>query len=304
MQLNKILVVIDPKRMEQPALKRATWFASKSKAILELLLVEYNSSFEGFSLFSNDGEQKTGSMNKGSLLSDKKEWLETIAQPIRDEGFSVNTMVKWSKQSYKEILSYAAEVKADMIFKSAYSESMLKRLFITNSCWQLIRNSTLPLWLVQHEKWAGNTICAALDPTHMSDKPAILDNQLISITERLSQTLNVPANYLHSFAALPRPQLFGGDQSKAYEKYLANFTKEHTEAFNGLLSRYPTIKKDQQFLVKGFAEEIIPQFVEDHNIGLMVMGAVARGSLDNLLIGHTAERVLEVIECDLLVVHP
>lgn len=33
-------------------------------------------------------------------------------------------------------------------------------------------------------------------------------------------------------------------------------------------------------------------------------GAVARGHLDNALIGQTAERVLEEVECDLLVLKP
>ncbi|WP_414730889.1 universal stress protein [Vibrio vulnificus] len=35
-----------------------------------------------------------------------------------------------------------------------------------------------------------------------------------------------------------------------------------------------------------------------------MMGAVARGHLDNALIGQTAERVLEEVECDLLVLKP
>ena len=37
---------------------------------------------------------------------------------------------------------------------------------------------------------------------------------------------------------------------------------------------------------------------------LLLMGAVARGHLDNALIGQTAERVLEEVECDLLVLKP
>lgn len=299
MQLKKILAVVDPKHGRQPALKRAAWLAKQASATLELLLVEYNSSFEGFRLFSS-------SENKGkeSLLTNKQEWLDVLAKPYRDEGLTVNTTVRWNKISYKEVLDYADELKPDIIFKSAYSENMLKRLFITNSCWQLIRHSVTPLWLVQHSDWEGDRICSALDPMHVSDKPAYLDNELIKITQELSSILNMPANYLHSYAAMPRPQLFGGDQTKAYDQYLKNFTKEHKDAFDKLLNNYPDIKKEQQFLIEGFAEEVIPNFVKEHQVGLMIMGAVARGSLDNLLIGHTAERVLEAIECDLLVIHP
>lgn len=299
MQLNKILVIVDPKHDKQPALKRAAWLAKQASATLELFLVEYNSSFDSFHLFGS-------SENKGkeSLLANKKEWLDVLAKPYRDEGIAINTIVHWNKVAYKEVLDYAKTTKPDIIFKSAYSENMLKRLFITNSCWQLIRHCTTPLWLVQHSKWEGERICSALDPMHVSDKPAYLDNELIKITEELSNILNMPANYLHSYAAMPRPQLFGGEQTKAYDQYLKNFTKEHKDAFEKLLNHYPEITKQQQFLIEGFAEEVIPNFVKDHQVGLLIMGAVARGSLDNLLIGHTAERVLEAIDCDLLVIHP
>lgn len=299
MQLKKFLVVVDPKRGRQPALKRAAWLAEKASASLELLLVEYDSSFDGFHLFGSGGNK-----GKDSLLTNKQEWLDVLAKPLRDQGLTVNTTVRWNKLSYKEVLNFANEIKPDIVFKSAYSDNMLKRLFITNSSWQLIRNCTMPLWLVQHGDWEGNKLCSALDPMHMSDKPAHLDNQLIQISKELSKILEMPANYLHSFAAMPRPQLFGGEQSQAYDQYLKNFTKEHTEAFQKLLGHYPEIAQDQQFLIEGFAEEVIPNFVKEHHIGLMIMGAVARGSLDNLLIGHTAERILEAIECDLLVIHP
>lgn len=302
MQLKKFLVVIDAKRGRQPALKRAAWLAKQASATLDLLLVEYDSSVDGFQLFG--GHKKEGTDGKTVLIENKKAWLEELAKPLRENGLTVTTSVCWGKQAYKEVVSYANKTQPDIVFKSAHSDSLLKRLFITNSSWQLIRNCTYPLWLVQYGDWEGNNLCTALDPLHVSDKPAYLDNELITITQELSKVLNMPANYLHSYAAMPRPQLFGGEQSKAYDQYLKDFIKEHTDAFNNLLKHYPEIAKEQQFLAEGFAEEVIPKFVKDKQVGLMIMGAVARGSLDNLLIGHTAERVLEAIECDLLVIHP
>lgn len=299
MQLKKILVVVDEKHNRQPALKRAVWLAKQSFASLEILLVDYDSSFDSFLSFSK--EKKA---DKESFLANKQKWLDNLIQPIKEQGISINTTVRWNKVYYKEILNFVDEIKPDIVFKSAYSENMIKRLFITNSSWQLIRNCTYPLWLVQHSDWDNNSICVALDPLHTSDKPAYLDNELISISQVLSKILHISTKYLHSYAAMPKPQLFGGENSEAYNQYLKEFIKEHTDAFEGLLSHYPEISKENQFLLEGFAEEVIPNFIRRHNISLMIMGAVARGNLDNLLIGHTAERVLESIECDLLVIHP
>jgi len=44
--------------------------------------------------------------------------------------------------------------------------------------------------------------------------------------------------------------------------------------------------------------------VAEQHIDLLLIGAIARGQLDNALIGNTAERVLEEVDCDLLVLKP
>jgi universal stress protein E len=38
--------------------------------------------------------------------------------------------------------------------------------------------------------------------------------------------------------------------------------------------------------------------------GIVVMGAISRSGLKRLIIGNTAERVLDFLECDVLIVKP
>ena len=45
-------------------------------------------------------------------------------------------------------------------------------------------------------------------------------------------------------------------------------------------------------------------FVRTHKVGLVVMGALARWSLKRAVIGSTAERVLDSLPCDVLIVRP
>ncbi len=66
---------------------------------------------------------------------------------------------------------------------------------------------------------------------------------------------------------------------------------------------YP-VEKANRHLLEGFPEESIPAFVQERGIDLLVMGAVSRGNLENALIGNTAERVLEAVQTDLLVIKP
>jgi universal stress protein E len=57
-------------------------------------------------------------------------------------------------------------------------------------------------------------------------------------------------------------------------------------------------------LEQGSAADVIPRVVERLGADVLVMGAVSRSRLQELFVGSTAERILEHISCDVLVVKP
>lgn len=296
MKLHQLLVVIDPSQDAQPALERATMLARKSGASMELLLCEFNATLDNGLWFDGSSLEK----NRTSFLEHRRQWLEQLAAPLRSTGIDIALEVRWGKPLHRMILTRIAELKPDLVFKSARNQGLFKRLFLTNTCWQLIRHSSSPLWLVHHGEWQGRRLCAALDPLHSADKPANLDHRLIAAARELGEQLDLEAHYLHSYAPLPRTLVFDAELVADYEHYVERCATQHREAFEQLLSQYP-IPLPNTHLLEGFAEEVIPRFVREQEIDLLMMGAVARGSLDTALIGNTAERVLEAVECDLLV---
>lgn len=300
MQLKQLLVVIDPTQPSQPSLERAAWIARHSGAALELLLCEFNTALDAGVLFDSAKVDKA----RQSLLAHRREWLEQLAAPLREEGLMVTCEARWGKPLHKMIISRVQELKPDLVLKTAHSHGLLRRLLLSNSCWQLIRYCPAPLWLVKPEgKWLGKRIAVALDPTHSADKPAALDHLLIEATQTLGQALGLEDHYLHSYAPLPRTLVFDAELVADYEYYVEHTGERHREAFEQLLGQH-AIAKPRTHLLQGFAEETLPRFVEDNAVDLLVMGAIARGHLDTALIGHTAERVLEGVDCDLLVLKP
>lgn len=300
MELNQILVVINPTSGDsQPSLERATWLAKRSKSAVELLLCEYNSALDGGYFFDGAAQQKA----RESLLENHTTWLNTLAQPLRDAGLSVSIEVRWGKPLHSMILQRINELKPDLVFRDATTHSLLQRLFFNNTSWQLIRQCPVPLWLVRDGTWQGERICAAVDPVHSSDNTAALDHLLVKSTIALSDMLGMQADYIHSYAPLPRTMVFDTELVAAYDQYVERSAKNHRDAFAKLMVDYP-IEKANRHLLEGFPEESIPAFVKEHNIDVLVMGAVSRGNLENALIGNTAERVLEAAQCDLLVIKP
>jgi universal stress protein E len=298
MKLQRLLVVIDAEHPQQPALQRAADVARKTGAELHLLQIVYHPSLDGGLLDSRMLKRA-----RESILRQNHEALRASVAHLSDEGFRIEVDVRWGKRRHEEILARVAVLQPDILFSSTQPCSALRRMLLSDASWQLIRRCPVPLWLVHDAEPRGQSLCVALDPLHSADKPAALDHQLIRASQALQAALGLQTEYLHAQAPLPHSLLFDAEVAQAYDDYVIQCRREHREAFDKLIGQH-AIDRAQAHLLDGFAEEVIPRFVRQHNIGLLVMGAIARGHLDSLLIGHTAERVLERIECDLLVIKP
>ncbi len=300
MKLQHLLVIIDPTRVDQPALTRARWIAQRCGARLELLVCEYNPALDN-ALLLDRGDLDVAQRN---LLDERLAWLQHLAEPLRASGQDVQCQVRWGKSLHQQVVLHCEQTTPDLVLKSARHHNLLKRLFLTNNDWQLIRHCPQPLWLVQHGEWAGSNLCAAVDPVHAGDAPAALDHRLIQVARELGQRLQLDDHYLHAYMALPHTLAFNAELLADYDNYVLRTEAHHRDAFDALLAYYPEIDRQRTRLAQGFAEEVIPTYVKEQAIDLLLMGAVARGQLDNALIGQTAERVFEEVECDLLVIRP
>ena len=117
-----------------------------------------------------------------------------------------------------------------------------------------------------------------------------------------------PARVLacHAYTA-PSPIVVDG----AVEAYWIAMSKEETqryeemlrEALNRLMDRYRVPPRNQR-LVVGDPESALPKVAKQDRAAVVVMGAVSRSGLSRVFIGHTAERVVDKLDCDVLIVKP
>lgn len=298
MKLQHLLVVIDPTRVEQPALNRAQWIAERCGARIELLVCDFNPALDNGLLVDPQQLERLRILQQSERLN----WLEHLAAPLRQAGIETSCHTRWGKPLYREILAQVAEKQPDLVLKSSSRHGLLKRLFLTNTDWQLIRHCPQPLWMVHRQDWSGQRLCAALDPLHEADKPAALDRRLIAGALELQRRLGLQPEYLHAFMPLPQTLAFDTQLLGSYEDHAKAVEAHHRRALEQLLDAHPAMDRAHAHLLQGFPEEVIPEFVRSQGIDLLLMGAVARNAVESALIGHTAERVLEDVECDLLVV--
>jgi universal stress protein E len=79
--------------------------------------------------------------------------------------------------------------------------------------------------------------------------------------------------------------------------------EDHQKRFKEITT-FHGIDDDKAHLVAGLTHEELPVIADEKKAAVVIMGAVSRNRWKRLFIGATAERTLEHLPCDLLIIKP
>jgi universal stress protein E len=302
--ISKILCVIDLDAEEQHALQRGAWLAKQLDAELELLLCYYNEYLTEGRLGSYPSLENA----QEDILKGLKRRLESLAEPLRESGLTVNTTSTWDHPLFEGIVRHVIACDADIVFKDTHHHSALRRALLTNTDWNLIRTCPVPLWLVKPQEMAKKPIfVAAIDPLHEHDKPAALDDEILVTSKALAEATNAEVRAFHSYD--PRIAVATATAnayipvSLPFDEIEKQMHEQHEKRFNEVIT-FHGLDAKKSHLVAGVTHEELPEFSKSVSADVVVMGAVSRNPWKRLFIGSTAERTLEHLPCDLLIVKP
>jgi universal stress protein E len=298
------MCVIDPTTGDQPAMRRAAWLAKHVGAELELFVSYYAEYLSGDRFFDSPSLEKA----RREAIAGHEKHLEKLAEPLRSSGLIVHTAAIWDHPLYEGIVRHAAAVGADIVFKDTHHHSALARALLTNTDWNLLRTCPVPLWLVKPDEIADNPVfMAAIDPLNQHDKPAALDDEILVLSKMLAEKSNGEVHAFHSYD--PRIAVASAT-ANAYipitlplDEIEEEMREHHEKRFNEI-TEYYGLDDNHAHLVAGPTHEELPLMAEKMNADVIVMGAVARNRWKRIFIGATAERTLEHLPCDLLIVKP
>lgn len=289
-----ILVIVDPHAGDrQPAVERAAWLADALGAALELYACDY------------DSEVETGAgASAGAWAADAariivdghRRHLEALAAPLRARGLTVNVDAEWDYPLEAAIVRKAAALSPWLVAKTTQYYNAVQRALLTNTDWHLIRHVAAPLLLVKPQEIpARPQVVAAVDPLHEHDKPADLDDAIMTLAAELAQGCGAGLRVVHGFA-LPMNLPLPPDSRELVRR-------EHRNAMDAFM-RARGVPAEDVHLLEGRADQVLERAARDFDADFIVMGAVARRGLKRLFIGSTAERVLDKLPCDLVIVKP
>jgi len=303
-QNNAILVVIDPTTKEQPALGRAAWLAGKLGLALELFICDYDQYLAGERFFDSKALEKA----RAGLLERHVKRLEKLADPLREQGLSVSVDATWDHPLHEGILRKIDQSKPHLVIKDTHFHSAIRRSVFSNTDWNIIRECRAPLWLVKpHDDPAIRTLIAAVDPLHERDKPARLDHKILTTAEEIRAAVEGHIKVVHAFDPAPVYAVSTDAMSfpitEPINDAIAALKSQHQAAMDELTAKHSLAAEDTH-LIEGETREVLVGAVDEYRADVVVIGAVSRGTLKRLALGSTAERVLDFVPCDLLIVKP
>ncbi|PTQ74340.1 universal stress protein [Pseudomonas sp. GV071] len=271
-EINDILVVLDSRLPHSLAIQHAKLIANITKSHLHLLICS--------------GKEEAG------------DYLKKCRDELFNEGYIVSSQQISLDKPHKDVIAVQRTRNCQMVIKQHVPESALRRAIITPDDWQLLRNCPVPVLMVKtRTAWRGGSILAAVDVGNSDGEHRALNTGILSAVRDIAALADCG---LHVVCAYPSPMLGSADPvfqlKETIEHRYKNRLVELQHAF--------VIGDEHVHLEQGPAEVIIPFVANKLKVGLTVIGSVGRTGLSASLFGNTAEKVLDTLECDVLVIKP
>lgn len=307
--IEKILVDIDPDKPQQPALSKALQFAKHQSVRIKLLSCLYYPSVVASNLLTPRQLEKT----KDEILKMNQGRLNKLIAKHSQNNVVFETEVMWHSPIYQGILKVVDNFKPDLVIKATHQHKTIARRLFTPTDWYLLKACPVPILLVKNHKWTKNTsVVAAIDPEHNLSKKSELDKSILKAGFGISSGLGMPLHALHCFdpsywdilfEAVDKSgmwtDVFSVDQHQNESMVLEQLRYQHNVKFAEECSEYVP-KSENQHIISGDIDHVLPKTLGKLKGGILVLGTTYRTGL----LGSTAQRLIEAVDCDLLAVKP
>lgn len=287
-----IIVLMDPAEESVVAVEKASTLAKLSGSRLTLFSSGYDGALNSIHPHSENA--------RDSYLSRLLDGLEALAVSARSKDIKVATEAVWDKHAGTALLNYLSGNPADLVVKATHHQNVIQRTFFSQTDWELIRHCPVPLLLTKATAWHKSvTLTAAVDPVRTNDKPDFLDDHIIRCGLEMRTLLNANLQLLHVYD--PTPLMIYLDQPAINSTDISEEIRNQHQDALAKLAAAKGIDKADAHLEMGAPIQVIPDYLYEYDIDIVIMGAVSRSGLERWLLGHTAEKVLDRITVDILI---
>ena len=172
---------------------------------------------------------------------------------------------------------------------------------------ELLRLCPCPVWLAGAQRPRGSTpqILAAIHANPANPDEQQLNESILDLALTMSGLMGGRLHIVQAWTAFGETILASHMPRHEIDQYVETARVSEQQALADVTRAFADRLGDTSVeLVKGEPEDVIQRYVEDRSIDLVVMGTVARTGISGLLIGNTAERMLQRLRVSVLATKP
>ena len=310
-----ILYVLD-RETEQPCgLERAAALARGNQARLKVVSVVESlpagTPLEGLDLTTDDLQ--------AASCAECEQRLNALVEPLRDT-LAIETKVLTGKL-FLEVIREVLRHDHDLVMKCVGAEPPMAALFGSEDL-HLLRKCPCPVWLGRPQDVLNyRRVLAAVDVEPLANakeqaQQQALNATILDLAAALATSEFAELHVAHVWTALGEPILRGGmiatPAETKIDAYIEAERRRHGQALEQALAdleaRLGTETmhwlKPVRHLPKGSPREELPALAARLDADILVLGTLGRGGVSGLLIGNTAEAVLQRLDRAVLAVKP
>ncbi len=250
------------------------------------------------------------------VVQQQRERLVALVQGRKAGGAEIEVKVGIGK-AFIEIIRDVLLLQRDLVIKPAESfERFAQRLSFGSVDMKLLRQCPCPVWVTRPTPpQSSRKIIAAVDYDQDEAHDDALNPHILNIAISLALAEFAELHIVHAwrlpFESYLRSGHSGTAQVEVYsilqqaeEKrmhWLQALVKKHCVAQGEAADNY---LEPQLHSKNGDADQVVSALARQLEVELVVMGTAGRAGIPGLLIGNTAEDILNQIDCSVLAVKP
>ena len=265
--IQRVFAVIDPERFVQPAFERAEWIAARNGAILHV-----------YCCLSEEGVAAEDAAAKYAIGRARR-WLERLTSEANEYELATEIEVEWNANWRERIAEAAVASGADLIVKTVSRHSGLARQLKTTADWTLLRNARCPVLLIDPRRPPQpRKVLAAVKLDPGSETYEVLNAEVIGLSHRIAEALEAEMEVVTAYK---------GDQIYFDRQRFADSCR---------------LPRNRVHAYEGAPHKAIAEATRELESDILVIGSASHNKKDNRIIGDTAQRIIDAVDTDLVVV--
>jgi universal stress protein E len=301
--LDKILVVTPANSIQSSVISQSIKLAKSHQSEVTFFSVAEEIPREQLALITLLPPQEV----MENLLKEQEAVLNKTIEQFQHNYQSVNSQNSIGVP-FIEVTKKVQHQNYDLVILAAKTSEHPRKRFFGSTTIHLMRKCPCPVLTIgTKEDKPFKRIVAAIDVYAPSKEGLALNHKILTWAANLAASEKAELHVIHAWQ-LPREDYLKGWGHTSEVDRLEMVMKEQLDRqkiFNDIIkNNFTEDNLPITQIIEGSAQEKIPQYIEEQDIDLIVMGTVCRTGITGLFIGNTAESILSEVSCSVLTLKP